>query len=445
VRPAPALAASATSLALAACAPGPVSGGGAGGGAGAGNSGGAAAGCVALDVDLALLDPTIAWARGGPVWSGAWPDMTGRVSLAWAPGKPAQNVDGNSRVLVITELDLGAGAHLASHVYDPFPADPNNDGIFAAGKSPSGSFLVAYAYLVPGSPNDLSTIFYALGDTSVPESLTVLPEVLSQVHLPTDIVWDGEAFAVHGDGGVDEWELVVARVAPDGTVLTPSTVYGRTGASGFGPTGYDLSFDAVTGRTWAFNANLPGGLLSAHELDGAVVFAEPLEIDLVTGGSMSRGRIAAHAGGVDLVWFEYSGDYAYIAQRRGLDGALQAEAVLPYPIDHVGREHALLHEVDGRVFMVNAHWEGAELTVLDLEAGTFTEPEPLLLGDGTGATDLRELRLWDDPSGRWLAFKDIRGSAEHPGHPGPAWRVVRVAPGCVYKTWSRMVQDGEAP
>jgi hypothetical protein len=281
----------------------------------------------------------------------------------------------------------------------------------------------------------------------VPESLTVLPEVLSQVHLPTDIVWDGEAFAVHGDGGVDEWELVVARVAPDGTVLTPSTVYGRTGASGFGPTGYDLSFDAVTGRTWAFNANLPGGLLSAHELDGTVVFAEPLEIDLVTHGGMTNGRIAAHGEGLDLVWLEGgSGDYAYIAQRRGLDGALQAEAVLPYPIDHVGREHALLHEVDGRVFMVNAHWEGAELTVLDLEAGTFTEPEPLLLGDGTGATDLRELRLWDDPSGRWLAFNDARGlRAEHPEHPGPAWRVVRVAPGCVYKTWSRMVQDGEAP
>jgi hypothetical protein len=398
-----------------------------------------------MRTDESLL-PGPGWLPGGtPIWSGVWSQESGPgpgpVTIAWGPRRLEQQEVHHE--LSLTSFDVESGEAIESVVFDVLPKDRPVD-IFSLRGDGSGRFLVAYAYVE--TVGELGTIFYALGDTSVPESLTVLPEVLSQVHLPTDIVWDGEAFAVHGDGGVDEWELVVARVAPDGTVLTPSTVYGRTGASGFGPTGYDLSFDAVTGRTWAFNANLPGGLLSAHELDGAVVFAEPLEIDLVTHGGMTNGRIAAHGEGLDLVWLEGgSGDYAYIAQRRGLDGALQAEAVLPYPIDHVGREHALLHEVDGRVFMVNAHWEGAELTVLDLEAGTFTEPEPLLLGDGTGATDLRELRLWDDPSGRWLAFKDIRGSAEHPGHPGPAWRVVRVAPGCVYKTWSRMVQDGEAP
>jgi hypothetical protein len=413
-------------------------GGAGGGGAGGGSGGGSADGCIDLRTSLELVDPMVEWVyEGSPIWTGVWRDEGGLV-LAWAPRYLTQTTNGSDPLVVLSRFDLATGTHVGSRGYSVIPTDLLDGSVYSIGGAPDGSFLVTYSYLEADSPNDYSTIFYALGSFDEPGVVHVLPEVLPQYDLPTHVHWDGEAFAVHADGGPPggEHEIVVARVAPDGTVVTPRTPYGSTAESGFGPFGYELSFDPVTGRSWAFQANFARSL-NAHELDGTPIVSElAVELESPGGESSSRSSVSAHADGADLLWLEWYGFPAYgVVQRRDGDGEKVATVLFEVTFDTFPQSQAVLHLDDGRALVVSVHNGGAATFEVDLDTGAVSEPALLIRDVDDTSTDFRELTVWEDQHGRWLAFQEA--SAGLAPEPGPAWRVVKIAKGCVYDSWRR--------
>jgi hypothetical protein len=101
---------------------------------------------------------------------------------------------------------------------------------------------------------------------------------------------------------------------------------------------------------------------------------------------------------------------------------------------------AVYRRADGSTWAVGVDQYGARLFTLDYEAGAAALSPRFY--DHTISkkdwADLREMRLFEVDGTLWLVFNEAGQGLD-----APVWRVLELHPGCVYKSWLRLVEDGE--
>jgi hypothetical protein len=275
-----------------------------------------------------------------------------------------------------------------------------------------------------------------------------LGELFPQLYLPTRVTWDGEAFQVHGENGAT---VAVARVSTSGEVLLPKTDFGVSWNPGYGPLGYRLEYEPVTELTWIWDGDGAGsGLVQAHDKLGAPLFpypgvvVEPVHTVAQTGSS----GMAAHPGGLDLFWTEAVLPVdVQVGARLGLDGSVTDVFTFEHTFEHQNGEQgngfhasAVYRRADGSTWAVGVDQYGARLFTLDYEAGAAALSPRFYdhtISKKEGA-DLREMRLFEVDGTLWFVFHETGQGLD-----APVWRVLELNPGCVYKSWLRLVEDGE--
>jgi hypothetical protein len=83
---------------------------------------------------------------------------------------------------------------------------------------------------------------------------------------------------------------------------------------------------------------------------------------------------------------------------------------------------------------------GARLFTLDYEAGAAALSPRFYdhtISKKEGA-DLREMRLFEVDGTLWFMFQEASQGTD-----APRRRILELNPGCVYKSWLRLVEDGE--
>jgi hypothetical protein len=443
-----------------ACSPGGTTlAGGAGGvdGAGAGSPAGGAGGTGAGDAgptgscrDYRLrrqdLDLEGEWLGAGVMNNGVSLHR-GRLDFAWVGGYVSEaSGNGVHDTLFFTSLDVRTGELVKYDGPDPIPAHVagSNGGALVGGTSPDGTFLVIYWYETsPGVPE----VFYALGELGDPRTMD-LGKLLPQDYLPTRITWDGEAFQVHGESG---GTVSMTRVSPSGEVLVPKTDVAKSWNRGYGPFGYRLAYEPVSELTWIWDGDgLSSGLLQAHDKLGVPLFPAPgIDIegleDLPTGIAMS-----VRPEGVSVVWQEFDlfpddsgkldGATRPYADRVGVDG--QREGVFGFSHGLAYDWFTLLDRAPRKAALVAIDHFGAHLLELDYEAKAVSPPAlfyDAATPSATGINDLRERILFELDGTLWLVINEASQGDE-----APTRRVLELNPGCVYKSWLHLVDDGEA-
>jgi hypothetical protein len=127
-----------------------------------------------------------------------------------------------------------------------------DSALWSVALNPDGAFACAGSW---GSSRELGPLELTLGRLGTEGVVQVdycEDEECDAAHVPTEVGWDGEAFAVHH--ARRRRRLEVARIAPDGTLLLPLTRYGAIGSEGYGIYGHRTLTNAESGNTIVFDA-----------------------------------------------------------------------------------------------------------------------------------------------------------------------------------------------
>ena len=412
-------------------------------------------GCVDLRVATDLLpDPSAYSPHGLLIRGGVW--LTdGRVHVAWEALRWSDAVtvppaEDRHPELIVSSFDAQTGDLVDQRVYDIFPphVGPTVGALFAAGGERAGRFAVLYE---DQSMADSATSLM-LDDLLAPSALVIAaPEDVAAI--PCAVAWDGEAFAVHSSGGADAYggkEFFVARVAPDGSVLLPFTLFGSAKDQCYYDMGLDLGTVPETGITYAF-ATEGGRWVVGHERDGTPLpgtFPAPKVIDAIGTTTLSSEQESLGVGvdGAWVAWGQYDAakSHVVLAQRLDLDGdpvgnALEVHgapaglAGVPIPLVIVARPGT-------------GAWFGGTLTdsMFGAESDGTAIEAPWTFFDGSGDDRplLQQQRYgWafaaDDGDGAWVAFQEYV-------HSGTLLvvRVVRAKRGCVYPSLEKAAREG---
>jgi len=398
----------------------------------AGQGGGALPeGCVDVTIRAGLLGDAgwpenVRFVRGGllraenavlVVWKGyrGYPDGT----------IPAFLEDTRTWV-VVTALDPGTGAVLSHQLVDVFPPEvlTTESDVWSVALNPDGAFAVAGSWGSSQEVGPLELTLGRLGTEGVVQVDYCEDEECDATHVPTEVGWDGEAFAVHthaADAGLE-----VARIAPDGTLLLPLTRYGAIGSAGYGIFGHRTLTNAESGNTIVFDAD--GSLrVSGHARDASSlpwVGEEGLIQVLPDLDSTNFPALGLEDGGG--AWLVFSDMYganlysqaAYLAP----DGNVAAPLRIDPPADDPGRgeAHAVVaHGADSALIYSRT---GYRLYEYEITEGTLSEPR-IVVSWSDEMLDLREMIAVEYGEERWLAFSQARELNV---------RVLKAVPGCVY-------------
>jgi hypothetical protein len=415
------------------------SGGGGGGGAGGGGAGGGGGGVVPKSCrDHRIhLQELPEWMGGYPVWNARWVHRGKLYTGATFLRASELTLNGVHTELALYAVDLASGDQSVTSPH-LIPEGYHGD-IYALGGAPDGTFLVVYSHDV-ATGGGLSELYYALGKLGSPRIMD-LGELFPQLYLPTRVTWDGEAFQVHGENGAT---VAVARVSTSGEVLLPKTDFGVSWNPGYGPLGYRLEYEPVTELTWIWDGDGAGsGLVQAHDKLGTPLFPYPgVVVDGVEEKTTWGSAMSARPDGVSLVWEEQGlGHSLPFAERVSLEGEREGAFAFAHGLTY--DTFTLLDRGERRAAVVAVEQYGAHLLELDYDTGSASEafrfydngktPDPF-----GPKTDLREMRLFEVDGTLWLVFHEAGQGLD-----APVWRVLELNPGCVYKSWLRLVEDGE--
>jgi hypothetical protein len=430
---------------VAACsAPASVPAGGAGGqgaqgghaghGGAVGGAGAPPEGCVDVETVLELLPPSSAeYLLGRPRQSGAWTEG-GALRLGWTVTRnddPTSAGQGWTELLAVSSFDAANGEHVATTLTAVFPSDlhDGNTDILTVGGA--NGLAAASDVSTAGGADDLAT---SIVDVAT-GSLVTRIGTGTGVGLPTYTTWDGEAFSIHAHGGPPPRPLLVMRIAPDGTIVLPWTQYGESANVGYGILRYDLSFDPVSGRTWAVDGLGMGYAVSGHERDGTDFLSGPLYYHhpFESDEPLFRiPRVAAVPDGAVIVFTceTKQGFPCQMIVRLDAEGVPVGEPLFfdAGDFDHY-EDFAVKANADGTVSMLCDSGYGAHLRVYDPVADTVSDP--VLVVDDSAYETTRAVP-WFEMLRSSMLFGDDELFAAWEAPTG--WRAVKLAPGCVYRS-----------
>ena len=251
--------------------------------------------------------------------------------------------------------------------------------------------------------------------------------------------WDGEAFAFHGgtagpNGGT---ALQVARVTAEGSILLSFTTFGTTPNVCYPDLGYKIDTVPETGITYVFDASNQN-YLSGHLRDGTPLpgtetgplVIEPNGFDITNTSTPSLG---ATTDGLWVAWKQADA----VQTSKVLAQWLTPEGVAEGPafelrgegegIEGLPRLHAVLGRPGGAGYF--AGYLSAYLFGRDHDGQLPADPV-IAYEDQTptGAIPVQEVRLLEDDEGTpWLYWNEQKD--DDPSQR----RVMKLAPGCVYK------------
>jgi hypothetical protein len=424
---------------VAACsAPASVPAGGAGQGAQGGHAGhggavgGAGAppeGCVDVETTTQSLPPDN-YLGGFALRSGAWLDGS-ELSLAWQVRRELANGFGHL-VPGVSRFDAKSGDLLGVtlvEVMDPMQVEPSSDLHTGAGHD--GAMALSYNADDAALYRNLVRVVDLSSATATNEHDVTDPAPL----YATYTTWDGEAFSIHAHGGPPPRPLLVMRIAPDGTIVLPWTQYGESANVGYGILRYDLSFDPVSGRTWAVDGLGMGYAVSGHERDGTDFLSGPLYYHhpFESDEPLFRiPRVAAVPDGAVIVFTceTKQGFPCQMIVRLDAEGVPVGEPLFfdAGDFDHY-EDFAVKANADGTVSMLCDSGYGAHLRVYDPVADTVSDP--VLVVDDSAYETTRAVP-WFEMLRSSMLFGDDELFAAWEAPTG--WRAVKLAPGCVYRS-----------
>ena len=151
-------------------------------------------------------------------------------------------------------------------------------GIYDAAGTPDGAFAAIVDYQDLSSPDGvrMKVMLGRLDEANLVAEWVSPWSVLEAVLF--HVGWDGEAFAVHAKRN-GEAAVVLVRLGPDGSVLTPATAVGAIsnfylGDSAFltdGESGKSWMVNILSSTTWLSGHERGGTPLAGTEADGGVV------------------------------------------------------------------------------------------------------------------------------------------------------------------------------
>ena len=409
---------------------------GSGGSAGAGGGGGSAPveGCVDIHADVRLLGDKEAWgATAELVRQPFWVDERG-VHLVWTVEEKATG----RALLVVSSFDRETGALLDNQLFEAFPTEVSAamTGIYDAAGTPDGAFAAIVDYQDLSSPDgvEMKVVLGQLDQASLVGEWVSPWSVFEAI--PIDVGWDGEAFAVHAKRN-GETTVLLVRLAPDGTVLTPEMVAGAI--TSFESDRSVFVTDAESGKSWMANHRSAGTWLSGHERDGT-----PFAGTEQDGGVM----LAFYEGG--LLGLASAGERALLAGSAPSDTRMQPLVgtalagelvVLPHDESFYGTRKALatdgtgwwmgLLEVDTGIHSYRLGANGQVVSKGPLVTYTTCSescvgPEHNLLNVYLFATARYQDELW-------FGFEDDTDDYTSSERRSP-YRIVKVKEGCRYPT-----------
>lgn len=254
---------------------------GASGQGGAGGAGGANAGTggTALNpcFDKFLLPedlPGEGWSETGRIVPSIWAGNEG-VVVPWQISKKSDlitnpiSVQSGHNWIIISAL---SGINGDSSI--PHDMIPSAVGVSAGayyGTTVGSSTLTAFLTNWGLDPEKYADGYLYIVDNGETKEVGLDPmgTLIGAVH----VAWDGEAFVVHGYGGLPEladvpgYPLWMMRVSESGDVIQDWTLFGSTPSVGYGDLGFKVSTDANSGYTYVFDA-AGGAYLNGHDRQG---------------------------------------------------------------------------------------------------------------------------------------------------------------------------------
>ena len=404
----------------------------------------------------ACLETTFDLGDGGE-WLSIWTTDDGKIHVAQETGTVAAAPDGGKvwhLAVAISSWDPKNRTWVGKHIIEfppNLPDDAHSTSVASVVGSPDGHFAAYYWW--NSSPG-----YVAIGrveSDEPPRVVQLVDDAFQQFEASAPMTWDGEAFALHdwqgSSGGTGLFGLQVARVAPDGRVLLPPTVFGHTSEVGTGVLGFHLSTDPTSGMTYVFDATVQAPnqyhMLSGHEREGTPLAGTekmPKSVEPVGMVKMFSGSdpaVDATPNGAWVMWHQSDPivDQRTIVQHLDRVGnADRPASQLSGPVDDPFPDnYAIVERSDGtpmtlwvgayRVYF--AEGEPFEPHVLvDYEVGPIPEKH----AKDPKYIDARDFRAVETADGQvWVGF--VEEPQAFVGNPNPAhYRLMRVAPGCVY-------------
>jgi len=386
---------------------------------------------VDVTIDAGVLSDA-GWVDNARLLRGGLSRTAGEVRVVWwlnrgYPEGEIPTIGTPTRTwVVVTTLDPGTGAVLSHQFVDVFPAGvlATDSTLWSVALNPDGAFAVAGLWVSSGEVGPLALTLGRVGTEGVVQVDYCEDEECDATHMPTEVGWDGEAFAVHTHGA--DAGLEVARIAPDGTLLLPLTRYGAIGSAGYGIDGHRTLTNAESGNTIMFDA---GGSLrvSGHARDGSslpwVGEAGLSQIlpDLDSTNFPALGL--EDSGGAWLVFSDmYGANYYSQAAYLAPDGSAAEPLRIDAPADDPGRGEAHAVVARGADSALIYSRTGYRLYEYEITDGTLSEPR-IVVGWSDEMLDLREMIAVEYGEERWLAFSQANELNV---------RVLKAVPGCVY-------------
>jgi hypothetical protein len=411
--------------------------GGGGGLAADSGSGGLPPGCADIVVSAKMLGEPATWAMVNVLASAAW-GGDGAIHVGWAADKALPSAGSGSRAwFVIGSFDPRSGEQVDQRLYDVFPPEITSDDVsfHAVGGSPDGTFAVGYKWLL--DPTTLSDEMLLIGrvgeDAPVAKVVLATSGAEAAKQVQTQVAWDGEAFAVHAYGSAADqlgYNLYVARVGLDGSLILPYTKYGITGASANSEYGHKTTTDPEGGHSYAFEV----GWLAGHDRQGVAIAGTEAGGKEVAAAGMpgtATGLPAARAmaGGLWVGFQQLVQGRLPVIQRLDTDGDPAGNAAsLPRfpPGDDAGIRPVTFVPRGDRVLAIGMSPMGVYAFEYD---GETVGPAMLLMDNGGIREPWMDMRnfsafRWNDED--WIAFSESRQDMPLVMH------VLKVAEGCTY-------------
>lgn len=389
-------------------------------------------GCVDIVVSPALLPNPGTWGPSRvPIRGGLWRSDAG-LHVAWLADKGSDFEKGLvRRWLVVSTFDPRTGDLLQHQLTDLYPGPGSEDQYVTALRGRAdGTFAYDYSYW-GATVESISGSFLRIADLDAPDDFTetvLFPGGQLLERIPSDVGWDGEAFAVHAWGG---GELHVARVAEDGTLVLPYEAFGVTGSPGYGEFGYKATTDVTSGRSFVFEAN-SSRRLNGHERDGTQLSwtagsGYPVPVDGRSDSTSGRLAVAADSdGGAWVAWKDLDAIEG-VAGHVGAGGLVDADGVLEQaPEDHGTFFNFGVEATDTGSWVAAVF--GSGIYGFDIAPDGSTRSRNLVVDRHPDAKnfDIRSIQVVDSHGERWLHY------IEYPSGAPAIIRVLRVDTGCTY-------------